>query len=416
MSASACPASAGGLDAMFAASFSTLKKRTKEFTKELLKGEDGGGGGAGGGGGGRRLDDELDGLEPGELSNFAPVGQMILRYEVQNGTVADQESSAFLLPMPDADASITGGLIRSNFPMPGQFHFRFKAPTGDGSFGGFVWVDLANDKEFAPVYRGEIYMKVLKLPDGVKTLTHTSIAGGLASFQTSASRPPPPPVQTGAGPLGSAVDAFGAMPASQLPQMPTSQPSVQTSPPPRVAPAPPDDLMELGAAMSPPSSSPGGSPPSRSPPTPTPPPVVMPDRAKLVAEREAAEKAAVDAANRVHTERRNSEEQLKKDKLHMSNKLYAEMDGWAKTADGQNFKDVRTLISTVHTVLWPNSGWQPLPLSELVAKDSNVKKYYRKAVLMCHPDKQTEADPERQVRADRIFQALNEAFKASGDS
>uniref|UniRef100_A0A7S1SFU5 J domain-containing protein n=1 Tax=Alexandrium catenella TaxID=2925 RepID=A0A7S1SFU5_ALECA len=184
---------------------------------------------------------------------------------------------------------------------------------------------------------------------------------------------------------------------------------------PRVVPAPPDDLMELGvtASPSPPTPSPVGSvggSPSRSPPTPTPPL----DRAKLVAEREAAEKARVDEANRVHAERRQSEEQLKKDKLKMSNKLYAEMDGWAKTPDMQSFKDIRTLLSTVHTVMWPNAGWQPLTLSELVAKDSNVKKYYRKAVLMCHPDKQTEADPERQVRADRIFQALNEAFKASG--
>ena len=49
--------------------------------------------------------------------------------------------------------------VRSSFPPPGQYHFRFKvhgrsafkshqnrtaqAPTSDGSFGGWVWIDLA---------------------------------------------------------------------------------------------------------------------------------------------------------------------------------------------------------------------------------------------------------------------------------
>mmetsp|Transcript_96095 Transcript_96095/g.299281 ORF Transcript_96095/g.299281 Transcript_96095/m.299281 type:complete len:253 (-) Transcript_96095:84-842(-) len=249
-------------------------------------------------------------------------------------------------------------------------------------------------------------MKVLKLPDGASRCSHKSLSSGQGAAVQ-------PPVQPKAG-LG-----FAADPAEMSPGASPRQPSLFEDPaPPRTAPPPPprppDDLMEIGFTASPsPSGSPSGSPPM-SPPTPAPPPVVMPDRRKLVAEREAQERARVEEANRVHAERRASEEQLKRDKLKMTNHLYAEMDTWAKTADGQSFKDVRTLLSTVHSVIWPDSGWQQLPLSELVAKDSNVKKYYRKAILLCHPDKQQEADPERQVRADRIFQALNEAFKVSG--
>mmetsp|Transcript_17350 Transcript_17350/g.52310 ORF Transcript_17350/g.52310 Transcript_17350/m.52310 type:complete len:392 (+) Transcript_17350:91-1266(+) len=391
---------------MFAASFSTLKKRTSQ----LLKGEEGAG---------RRGDGDLDGLEavgvPENVSSFAPIGQIIVRYEVQNGPADDRDAAAFLLAVPE-DGTLTGGLIRKKFPMPGQFHFRFKTPTSDGSFGGWVWVDLANDAEYAPIFRGEVYMKVLKLPDGAASRSHRSLSGG----QTFASQQPAP-LQGG---LGATVEParprVAAPPAASQPSLfeeAATLPRGAASPPP-----PPDDLMELGVAscaspsMSSPMGSPGGGSPSRSPPTPAPPPVVIPDRQTLVAQREAAERARVEEANRIHNERRDSEEQLRKDKLSMSNKLYAEMDAWAKTADGQSFKDIRTLLSTVHTVIWPNSGWDPLSLSELVAKDSNVKRYYRKAILMCHPDKQQEAAPEQQVRADRIFQALNEAFKASGDS
>merc|ERR1719203_1322397 len=97
----------------------------------------------------------------------------------------------------------------------------------------------------------------------------------------------------------------------------------------------------------------------------------------------------------------------------MNNELAAEMDCWAKMPDGQSYKDIKVLLSTLHTVTWPNSGWKECPLSELVTNESNIKKYYRKAILLAHPDKHSDTSPTQQVRADRIFQALNEAFKVS---
>lgn len=388
---------------MFAASLNTLKRRTTQ----LLKGEEGK----------RNDDDTLDSLEYAgieSVNSFAPVGNVIIRYELQHENTSDPEEAAFLVPLGDSDG-LSVGTIRSKFPMPGQYHFRFKAPTSDGSFGGYVWVDLANDGELAPTFRGDIHMKVLKLPDTVSSRSQKSLSAG----QTSASQLSRPGLGT-ASPGGSGL--VDDSPSPPLPRgVPAAEPMLLESDtavpaaPPRRSVAPPDDLMELGVNMCMQDQSPARSlsaSPTASPPAPSPPPVVMLDRNQLVAEREAKEKARVDEANRVHQERRMAEDQLKKDKLKMSNKLYDEMDRWAKTPDGQSFKDIRTLLSTMHNVVWQGSGWQQLSLAELVAKDSNVKKYYRKAILMCHPDKQTEADPEQQVRADRIFNALNEAFKA----
>jgi len=109
--------------------------------------------------------------------------------------------------------------------------------------------------------------------------------------------------------------------------------------------------------------------------------------------------------------RQKKEQQLKADKVESNNKIGTEMDRWARMGDGQSFKDIKVLLSTMHTVMWPDSGWKELPLSELVSGGAAVKKHYRRAILVVHPDKQKDANPEQQVRADRAFQALNEAFK-----
>lgn len=45
------------------------------------------------------------------------------------------------------------------------------------------------------------------------------------------------------------------------------------------------------------------------------------------------------------------------------------------------------MISTLHTVLWEGeTKWKSVNMAELVNPDQ-VKKYYRKAVLVVHPDK-----------------------------
>ncbi|XP_068089995.1 cyclin-G-associated kinase isoform X2 [Hyperolius riggenbachi] len=71
-------------------------------------------------------------------------------------------------------------------------------------------------------------------------------------------------------------------------------------------------------------------------------------------------------------------------------------------------RNIRALISTLHTVLWEGeTRWKPVNMAELVTPDQ-VKKYYRKAVLVVHPDKAT-GQPYEQY-AKMIFMELNDAW------
>ncbi|XP_040273540.1 cyclin-G-associated kinase [Bufo bufo] len=71
-------------------------------------------------------------------------------------------------------------------------------------------------------------------------------------------------------------------------------------------------------------------------------------------------------------------------------------------------RNIRALISTLHTVLWEGeTKWKPVNMSELVTPDQ-VKKYYRRAVLVVHPDKAT-GQPYEQY-AKMIFMELNDAW------
>ncbi|XVF27274.1 hypothetical protein REPUB_Repub14bG0092700 [Reevesia pubescens] len=48
--------------------------------------------------------------------------------------------------------------------------------------------------------------------------------------------------------------------------------------------------------------------------------------------------------------------------------------------------NIRLLLSTLHHILWPNSGWNMIPLTSLT-ESSQVKNAYQKARLCLHPDK-----------------------------
>lgn len=49
-------------------------------------------------------------------------------------------------------------------------------------------------------------------------------------------------------------------------------------------------------------------------------------------------------------------------------------------------KNIRSLLCSLSSVIWPESGWKGCQMHELVTVDQ-VKKAYRKAVLYIHPDK-----------------------------
>mmetsp|Transcript_62385 Transcript_62385/g.115804 ORF Transcript_62385/g.115804 Transcript_62385/m.115804 type:complete len:361 (+) Transcript_62385:109-1191(+) len=356
--------------AMFAGTLKTLKSRTGELASQIAKAVQEKDGGSG-----------EPGFEDLDFSIADPTGPVLVRYSVQNATDADQEVAIFQLPAEVDRDEVTVGLVRKLFPVPGKFHFRFKAATPDGSYGGYIWVDPPCDQELVPLSGGSIAMKALRLPDSV-------------AVPSGGSRPVPKPA------AAADVRQASPAPAAQAPQAAASPPR------PQAASAGLDiDLMAMddGQATKRAGDRSQGSPP---------PPVKLKSRAELAQEREDGVKAKVEEQLKSVQDQRKKDEEMKSGKVEAGNKLATELDGWARLPDGSGkFKDIKTLLCTMHKVSWEGSGWSEVGLGELL-QDSGVKKHYRRAITIFHPDKHQNAGVEQQTRSERIFQALNEAWKA----
>ncbi|MBA0573520.1 hypothetical protein Golob_000792 [Gossypium lobatum] len=80
-----------------------------------------------------------------------------------------------------------------------------------------------------------------------------------------------------------------------------------------------------------------------------------------------------------------------------------EIKRWAAGKEG----NMRALLSSMEQVLWPECGWEPVSLTDLITSGS-VKKVYRKATLCVHPDKvqQKGATLEQKYIAEKVFDIL----------
>ncbi|KAK7351100.1 hypothetical protein VNO77_10283 [Canavalia gladiata] len=80
---------------------------------------------------------------------------------------------------------------------------------------------------------------------------------------------------------------------------------------------------------------------------------------------------------------------------------------WSAGKEG----NMRALLSTLQNVLWPECGWQPVSLTDMITSAS-VKKVYRKATLYIHPDKvqQKGASLQQKYTAEKVFDILKEAW------
>lgn len=71
-------------------------------------------------------------------------------------------------------------------------------------------------------------------------------------------------------------------------------------------------------------------------------------------------------------------------------------------------KQLRALLGTLHTILWPGANWKPVSLGDLL-DDSKVKKCFHKASRVVHPDKTHHLPADQRFLAKRIFDALSQA-------
>jgi len=92
-------------------------------------------------------------------------------------------------------------------------------------------------------------------------------------------------------------------------------------------------------------------------------------------------------------------------------KAYDEVeDGIRKWAEKDKQRNnIRTLLCTVHSVVWEGCKWNSLSLSDLMS-NAQIKKNYYKAITLFHPDKNQEGDYKQKYISERITNELNAAW------
>lgn len=128
-------------------------------------------------------------------------------------------------------------------------------------------------------------------------------------------------------------------------------------------------------------------------------------RARLERHQRTQERAAQALAEKNDRDLRAQREQAEKNRIGET--LDVEIKRWGAGKEG----NLRALLSTLQYVLWPECGWQPVSLTDLITAAS-VKKFYRKATLCIHPDKvqQKGANLQQKYIAEKVFDMLKEAW------
>ncbi|XP_017218490.1 auxilin-like protein 1 isoform X2 [Daucus carota subsp. sativus] len=128
-------------------------------------------------------------------------------------------------------------------------------------------------------------------------------------------------------------------------------------------------------------------------------------KARLERYQRTAERAAKALAEKNMRDLIAHREQIERSRLAES--LDADVKRWSSGKEG----NLRALLSTLQYILGPNSGWQPIPLTDVITAAA-VKKAYRKATLCVHPDKlqQRGASIHQKYICEKVFDLLKEAW------
>ncbi|XP_024166050.1 auxilin-related protein 1 isoform X4 [Rosa chinensis] len=128
-------------------------------------------------------------------------------------------------------------------------------------------------------------------------------------------------------------------------------------------------------------------------------------KARLGRHQRTKERALQAVADMNQRDLRTQQEQ--EERRRIAEAMDAKIKGWAAGKEG----NMRALLSSLQSVLWPDCGWEPVSLTDLITSGS-VKKVYRKATLCVHPDKvqQKGASLQQKYTAEKVFDILKEAW------
>lgn len=112
------------------------------------------------------------------------------------------------------------------------------------------------------------------------------------------------------------------------------------------------------------------------------------------------------AAVRKIKEENAKQESLEQQKYLLHDTVQQKIDTWKHGKED----NIRALLVSLDTILWPETNWKKVSLPDLVL-DKKVKINYMKAVAKTHPDKiNSNATVEQQMIAQGVFVALNKAW------
>ncbi|KAL7081537.1 hypothetical protein ACP275_14G046000 [Erythranthe tilingii] len=128
-------------------------------------------------------------------------------------------------------------------------------------------------------------------------------------------------------------------------------------------------------------------------------------KARLERHQRLMERAAKALAEKNMRDLRVQKEQAERNRLAES--LDAVIKRWATGKEG----NLRALLSTLQYILGSESGWKPIPLTEIITTAA-VRKAYRKATLCVHPDKlqQRRATIQQKYICEKVFDLLKAAW------
>jgi hypothetical protein len=98
---------------------------------------------------------------------------------------------------------------------------------------------------------------------------------------------------------------------------------------------------------------------------------------------------------------------LEEEKREVSLKLDVKLSEWE--FKGGVRKNIRTLLTSVHQVLWEGAGVDPIPMSALM-NEAGLKKAKAKLFLKVAPDRVKFGSVDQMVIADRVFNAINTQY------
>ena len=110
-------------------------------------------------------------------------------------------------------------------------------------------------------------------------------------------------------------------------------------------------------------------------------------------------------------EREEQKKQSESQEDEVRQRLEPKIKAWSEEHGKK--KQLRALLASLHTILWPEAKWKPVNLGDLL-DDKKCRLAFHKASRVVHPDKTMKLSPENRFLAKRIFDALSQAKSELG--